>query len=166
MRMSNIVPWRRESLSLPLGLSDFDTSFTSLQRDINRLFENAFGRSGFEGGELAEKGVFSPNINLVENTAEYTLTAELPGMTEKDIEITVTKDKLEIKGEKKKEETKEEETYTYYESTYGMFHRVIPLGVAVDEEKIEARMVNGVLTVHLPKREITEKQAKKIAIQH
>ena len=90
------------------------------------------------------------------------ISAELPGLDEKDVEVLVNNDVLTIRGEKRSETQDKERRFT--ERHYGRFERVIPLPFAVEEDEAEASFNNGVLTVTLPKSAKTEEKAKRIAI--
>jgi HSP20 family molecular chaperone IbpA len=96
-----------------------------------------------------------PALNLSETKDEFTVTAELPGMTEKDINIEYLDGVLTIKGEKEHEEKKEEEDRKYYmwERRFGSFQRALPFPGGIAEGKIAAEFKDGILTVHLPKAE-------------
>lgn len=131
----------------------------SLRSEIDRLFEN-FDRnlfsphwlttSPFERLKDRKRGVL-PAIDVADEGGSYRVTAELPGMSEKDIEVTKHGDLLTIKGEKR--DTKEKKGKGYYlaERHFGSFERTMRLPGTVDEAKIDAKYANGVLTITLPK---------------
>ncbi len=128
-------------------------------------FENRLRR--FFGPELwpeimEEPFAWTPRIDLVDRDGELLLTAELPGMTLKDIEIDVVDDVLTLKGEKKNFEEREKGSLQIAERTYGMFERAFTLPRYVKADKIAAEFKNGVLTVHMPKAK--EAQGRKIEI--
>src|SRR5690606_23896164 len=106
---------------------------------------------------------FVPAMDIKEDQKSYTVTAELPGMEEKDIDITFKDGVLTIKGERKFEEKKEEENFVRIERSFGTFHRSISTASAVDQKKVKAQFKNGVLTVHLPKKE-DEAETHRISI--
>ncbi len=109
-------------------------------------------------------GLSMPAVDLVEKTKEYTITAELPGMSEKDLDLSVRGNLLTIKGEKKEErETKDKDRYVS-ERRYGSFQRSFRLPDGVDEEGIDADFKNGVLTIRLPKTREAQKAARKISV--
>jgi HSP20 family protein len=101
--------------------SDIDHPFHSLQREMNSLFDNFF--RGFDvaprGFAAGDAGVFSPSIDVKENEKEFIIKAELPGVEEKDIDVTVTNDSVTIKGEKKEEKEDKDKNYYYMERSYG-----------------------------------------------
>jgi HSP20 family protein len=94
---------------------------------------------------------FIPKINVAETDKELAVSAELPGMVEKDIEISVSDGTLTLKGEKKEEKEEKEKNYYRVERSTGYFHREIPLPCDVDADHADATFKNGVLTVKLPK---------------
>ncbi|HMK44912.1 MAG TPA: Hsp20/alpha crystallin family protein [Dissulfurispiraceae bacterium] len=132
--------------------------------EMNRLFDNFFRGFDIEpfGGRIAG---FSPKIDVVETDAEIKVAAELPGMEEKDIDVSLTKDALSIRGEKKVEKEDKGKDFYRMERSYGSFSRTIPLPVEVDADKVLADFKKGVLTVTLPKSAKAIKASKKIAVK-
>lgn len=108
---------------------------------------------------------FVPKVDVKEEEKEILVSAELPGMDQKDIDVTVTNDSVRISGEKKQEEEKEEKGYYRRETSYGSFERTIDLPAEVDESKAEAEFSKGVLTIRLPKSEEAQAKQKKIKIK-
>ena len=103
-----------------------------------------------------------PSIEAVETDKDVRVSAELPGMDEKDVEVLVDEDALTIRGEKKAETEDKERRFS--ERYYGRFERVIPLPLTVEQDKIEASFNNGVLTITLPKSAKAQEKAKRIPI--
>jgi HSP20 family protein len=147
-----------------------------LRAEMDRLFEEfqsimpipSVGRSGvLEPFRTVHRmfGALTPAVSLAEKDDRYELTAEIPGLDEKDVQITLRDDVLTIKGEKQEEA--EEKTHGYYfsERRFGAFQRSFQLTDDVDLEKIDARFKNGVLTVTLPKNPAAAKEEKKIPIK-
>ena len=108
---------------------------------------------------------FMPRIDVVDAEKEVKITAELPGMEEKDVEVTVEKDEVVLKGEKKIEEEEKKKDYYRMERRYGSFLRTVPLPCEIDREKAEAVFQKGVLTVRLPKAPAAVQAVKKIPIK-
>jgi HSP20 family protein len=108
---------------------------------------------------------FRPSIDVVDEGAYLTVNAELPGMTQKDVELSVHEGVLTLKGEKKVEETKEENGCYRTERSYGKFTRTIPLPTDVKTETAEATFDGGILKIRFPKVEPKQIEAKKIAIK-
>ncbi len=123
-----------------------------------------FGRSPFFGDE-EWRGQFAPSIDVKDKDKKIEITAELPGMDEKDIDLSLTKDALVLKGEKKEEREEKEDGYWHTERRYGSFQRVIPLPDAIDTEKAEATFKKGVLQISIPKTAEAATAGKKIDIK-
>ncbi|GIK40693.1 MAG: hypothetical protein BroJett011_45260 [Chloroflexota bacterium] len=109
-------------------------------------------------------GDFSPRVDVTENEKEVRITAELPGLEEKDIDVSLSNDVLTISGEKKAEREDKGDNYYRMERSYGSFHRSIPLPTEVDTDHCDATFKNGVLQITLPKVHLKE-SAKKITIK-
>jgi HSP20 family protein len=149
---------------------------TTLQREIDRLFED-FGRGSWRwpfGRALTElepmwSNVTSwstmPAVDVVEKDKAYEITAELPGIDEKNVELTVSGGMLSIKGEKSEEKEEKQKGYYLSERQYGSFQRSFALPEDVEADKIDASFKNGVLTVSLPKKAEAVKPEKKISIK-
>ena len=128
-------------------------TFTSLQREMDRLFEDFFRRGG----------LMRPSVDVVETDDTVVVKAELPGMEPKDVDISVSGDKLTIKGERKAEKEEKGKTFYRMERCYGSFCRTVELPASVEADKAKADYKNGVLEITLPKTE--QVKAKKIPIK-
>jgi HSP20 family protein len=137
--------------------------FLTLHREMNRLFDDVF-RSAPGAGDASSE-VIVPQINVSETDKELRVTADLPGVSEKDIDVTVDGDLLSIRAEKKVErkEEKEKENYYFVERAYGTFQRGLRLPFSVDPGQVQAQFENGVLTVTLPKPQ--DQPSRKVAVQ-
>jgi HSP20 family protein len=156
------IPWNRNTL--PARRGEEPSPFLTLHREMNRLFDEVF--RGFEMTPFATtsgfgRGLDWPNIEVSENEKELRVVAELPGLSEKDVELELAKGQLIIKGEKKTET--EDKDLMFSERYYGRFERRIPVD-EVDEGNIAASFNNGVLTVTLPKSPQAQEKVKRIAI--
>ncbi|HTF98983.1 MAG TPA: Hsp20/alpha crystallin family protein [Nitrospirota bacterium] len=136
-----------------------------MQREMNRVFDT-FNRTWGLGTFPEVTGSFMPRLDVTEDEKAFTITAELPGMSEKEIELSLSADTLTIRGEKK-EEAKEEQGKNYYysERSYGTFMRTIPLPSQIETDKVSASFKKGVLTVTLPKTASAVETAKKITVK-
>ncbi|APF36761.1 Hsp20/alpha crystallin family protein [Chelatococcus daeguensis] len=152
------------------------TPFDSLRREIDRLFDDLhvgswrmpFARAEFQSERpwLRESAfALTPAVDVVEREKEYEISAELPGLEQKDVEVRLANGTLIVRGEKR--ETKEEHDKDYYvsERRYGTFMRSFRVPDTVDTAGIEARFANGVLTVKLPKSAEARKNEKKIDVK-
>lgn len=153
-RGKSLIPWEDEN------------PFVSLRKQMDRVFDE-FWKDFPSLGLLGQtrQGAFSPRVDLTDTEHALKIAAEVPGMDEKDIDVTLTKDALTIKGEKKEE--KEEKTSDYYrtERSYGSFVRTIPLPAEVDPTKVQASLKKGVLMITLPKTSKAIQEAKKISVK-
>ncbi|MEM5773545.1 MAG: Hsp20/alpha crystallin family protein [Anaerolineaceae bacterium] len=125
------------------------------------FFDNPFGAmrsmEGFEG--------FAPNIDVYETDREIRMDVELPGMDEKDIDISLRNNILTISGKRENEETEKEKSYYRHERSFGSFRRSIQLPEEVDDQRIEASYSKGILKVVLPKHEQSVTTRRKIEIK-
>lgn len=131
-----------------------DDPFLSLHREMNRLFDDVLRGTGLPAGGSQGQGVgnfVNASMNVSETENEIRITAELPGVTEQDIDVSIDDDVLTIRGEKKFERTDNKENFHFVERSYGTFQRSLRLPFPVDPEQVQARFENGVLTVTLPK---------------
>jgi HSP20 family protein len=150
--------------------------FESLHREIDRLFEDfgrdlwrsPFGRSAFDvepfwRRELSVTG--APAVDIVEKADAFEITADLPGLDEKDIEVQLVNGNLTIKGEKKEEKEEKKQDYYLKERRFGSFQRSFGVPEDVDADKIAANFNKGVLTIKLPKKAEAQKPSKKIEVK-
>lgn len=165
MNMRDLIPWGRSEQTTPSRYRDEGDPFMTLHREMNRLFDDVF-----RGFDMAPFGSLSgagrtmgwPQVEVSETDKNLRISAELPGMDEKDVEVLMQDGVLTIRGEKKSEIEDKERAFS--ERTYGRFERRIPLGQDVDEDKVEAAFKNGVLTITVPKMAQAASQMKRIAI--
>lgn len=140
----------KQSAQMP----DIWSSFR-LFREMDRLLDRF--TSGFATAQYPSirfdttVGVPPPAMDITEDEASFKLTAELPGLTEKDVQVALSSDTITIKGEKRQEREQKEKNYHLSERSYGEFQRSFVLPGGVDRDKVSAAFVNGVLTVTLPK---------------
>jgi HSP20 family protein len=152
-----------EGKSLPARREEYGP-FSFFRQEMNKLFDNFL--HGFDVEPFEKRfGAFSPSVDITETDKEIKVSAELPGMDEKDIDVSLTKDALTIKGEKKEEKEEKKKDYYRMERSYGSFFRTIPLPVEIETEKVKAQFKKGVLTVTLPKTAKAIKETKKISVK-
>ncbi|HLS55270.1 MAG TPA: Hsp20/alpha crystallin family protein [Zeimonas sp.] len=150
--------------------------FESLRREVDRLFEDfgrdvwrpAFGRPLFDiepfmRRELPWGG--APAVDIVEKDDAWEVTAEVPGMEEKDIEVTIAGGALTIKGHKQQDKEEKKKGYHLRERRFGSFERRFPLPEGVDTDRSDATFRKGVLTVTLPKKPEARKPGKQIKVK-
>jgi len=137
-----------------------------MRRDMDRLFEEFFTphRRMFSWRRPLEAEAIVPNIDMFDRKTEIVIRVDLPGVEKDNIELTVTKDTLTIKGSIKQDETIKDEDYYARERSFGTFARTITLPQEVDSTKAKASYKNGVLEITLPKKEEAKPAEIKVEI--
>lgn len=162
MAMRDLIPWSRESGTTPSLWRESEWSpISSFRREMDRLFDDFFRTPPIS--RFAELGGMTanwPKVDVKDKDNELLVTAEVPGLTDKDVDLFVDNGLLMIRGEKKGE--REERGYS--ELFFGKFERQIPLPSSVDEKNCKADFHDGLLTIHLPKAREAEESRKKIPI--
>jgi HSP20 family protein len=134
---------------------------TSLQDQVNRLFEGSFTRDSSGQADLA---TWAPPVDIYETENELVVKADLPDLQYKDIDVRVADNTLTIRGERKFEKDVNEDNYLRIERSYGSFTRSFSLPNTVSSENIRAEYHNGVLTLHMAKREESKPKQIKISV--
>ena len=157
------LPFKREEKEIPVKMMNSPAGshvFEHMRREMDNLFDrfvsDPFGPPAWPTDLDRWYGDFSPprfapSIDIADEKQHIRVTVELPGMTDEDIEVMLRDDALVIRGEKKLEETHEDEGYYRTERSYGAFVRTVPLPVDIEADRVEAAFKKGVLTVRLPK---------------
>jgi len=149
-------------------VSRYRDPIAEMRSEMDRLFDTFLGRSFFgrpaPSGSAEPATTLAPNVDIRENDKEIIVEAELPGIEEKDIQVTVRDGVLSLKGEKKSERDEKKDTYHVIERSYGSFERSFALPDSADQDQIKADFNKGVLRVVVPKRAEAAKAEKKIPI--
>ncbi len=163
MSVKDIIPRRWGRQRVPSRYGE-EHPFGSLFEEAENLFDWLWHGFGIDiyGGRAKP---FSPRVDVKETDKEIKIVADIPGLDEKDINVTLKDDVLTIRGEKKEEKEDRSENYYKLERSYGSFTRSIPIPVEVETDKIEAKIKKGVLSVTLPKSPEALKKSKKIEIK-
>jgi HSP20 family protein len=166
MPIKDLLPsiWKKDEAS---AKRYEDHPVFSLQKEMDTIFDDFFKRFDlmpFER-EPARFGTFSPSVDVKDNSKDVTIKAELPGMDEKDIEVSLTDGAIIIKGEKKEEKEDKDKDFYRMERSYGSFSRTIPLPTGIDSQKANAVFKKGVLTITIPKTEEAKTKLKKIKVK-
>lgn len=140
-----------------------DNPFTALHREIDRVFTDFSRGFPFVGRTLTSR--LSPSMDVKDAGPALEVTLELPGMSDKDFEVTITENRLTVSGEKKAENKRQEDDYRVMERSYGKFLRSVSLPFEPDPNTVEANFEKGVLTLTLPKPPEQAKKVKKIAVK-
>lgn len=114
-------------------------------------------------------GAYIPRLDTTEQENEIKITAEVPGIDENNLDVTVTADSVTIKGDKKDEVTQsksDKSSLSIVERSYGSFERTVTLPCKVESDKAQATLKNGILTIIVPKSEVAQNQGKKLSIRH
>ena len=167
MAVTHLIP-RLRTRGTPVVHTEGEHPVARFHEEMNRMFEDFwrgwrdFDLSGFHSGRSTGFTGFFPHVEVSETDTELKVEAELPGLEEKDIELSLSNGELVIQGEKKSET--EDKTRRMSERVYGRFERRIALPVDVQEDHVSAKFKNGVLTVVLPKAAGATQQVKRIPI--
>lgn len=170
MMIHEMMPWKKDRRNVMVRPERSAYPLGTLQRRMNRMFDDFFGDFGdLTPGPLQalmQTGTgFSPRMDVTETEKEFVLTAELAGLDEKDVGLTLDDNVLTITGEKKVERDEDSEHCRLTERSYGTFSRSIGLPTDVEADNIDAVFKKGILTVRLPKTAPEESATRKIEIK-
>jgi len=165
------MPWswgglrqrREEEAPLPAFRSELEL----LHHNLDRLFDEIWQGNG-RGAPIVpawSAAGLSPRLDETEDDKAYHVAVELPGLTEKDVEVTLSDGQLCIRGEKKREKEEKGQDYYRKERVFGAFRRQLPIPGEIDESKIKATFKNGVLAIDLPKSAEAKKKVKQIEVR-
>ncbi len=151
-------------------------AWRSFRGEMDRLFDRFSGAFGMPSlrrmfdmePAFRQESTFSfaaPVVDVAEDDTAYKITAELPGLEPKDIELSITGDTLVLRGEKREEKEQKDKNYYMSERAYGSFQRSFALPDGIDRDKIAADLAKGVLTITLPKTAEAQKPAQKIEVK-
>ena len=166
----NLTTWRSPTKSL---LQNIDRTseiapFGTLQEEVNRLFDQFFQSWPVStiAPRYANELTFSPKMDVREDDKYINVTCDLPGMTDKEVEVTVAPGSLTIRGERKDEGSRKEGGYYICERSFGHFERTFALPNGMDTDKAHASFKNGCLTVQVPKTAEARKSVRKLDLNH
>jgi HSP20 family protein len=166
MDFKSLIPWREKSQT-PANQEDFFDPMVTFRREVDRMFDdflNGFGRSTLRSMANGWQGV-TPVIDVAETEKDMVITAELPGVSEREVEVTLAGDILTIKGEKKAEQEQKNGDATYVERRFGSFSRSLRLPFEVKDEKVDAKYDKGVLTIRVPKPAEIQNAVRRIEVK-
>lgn len=163
MAISDLIPWNNRSREMTTQRGNDVHPVLALHREMNRIFDDVF--RGFDrpsfGDFRASESLSWPKIDIDETETDIRVTAELPGLEEKDVSLEIANGMLLISGEKKSET--EDKVRRFSERYYGRFERRIPLE-GVEDDNASASFNNGVLTVTVPKSRESKEKVRRISI--
>jgi HSP20 family protein len=163
--MKELIPWKKNNDRLALRRREMGP-FGELRQEIDQIF-NGFLGDWTGRMDLFDRrvGSFMPEVDVAETNKEVRVTAELPGMEEKDLEVSLIDGALTIKGEKREEHEEEKGDYYRSERQYGAFERMISLPSEVDADKAKASFKKGVLKITLPKTKEAQSNRRVIPVE-
>ena len=168
MAITYLIPWNRNR-ALATRRQDVTDPFMMMRRDMDRVFGDFLYDWRWPDRTLnmldRQMGSFMPEIDVTETDKEFRITADLPGMDEKDLEVSFIDGGLSIKGEKREEHEEEKGDVYRAERRYGAFERMMPLSSDIDVNKAKATFKKGVLKITLPKTENARSNRKTIPIE-
>lgn len=164
MSIRDLIPWGSNKGN-EIAKREQDNPVFSLQRDVNRIFEDFWRRFDQSFGAWGPRDAGGPRADIAETDETLEVSIELPGLEQNEVDVSLTDSELIIKGEKKSERDENRKGYHLSERSYGSFYRTIPLPSGVDTDKVNAEFRNGVLTVTLPKTKEALSRVKKIAVK-
>jgi HSP20 family protein len=162
MTLRELNPFSKKSVPVK---RDYENPFALSHHGMDTLFDDFF--RGFEIDPFFGRHSvsFSPKVDITESDTEIRVSAELPGINEKDIDITLNHDSLTIKGEKKEEKEDKGKDYYRMERSYGSFCRSIPIPVEIETDKVKASYKKGILTIKIPKSPKSIEETRKITVK-
>ena len=168
MQIKDLLPWARREPAGAVGRARApdEHPMAEMQRQMNAVFENFWRGIDRPSGSMdLPLGDGVPRSDVVETEGGVEVSVELPGMEQRDVEVSLTGDSLTIKGEKRIETQEEKRGYYVSERSYGSVYRTIPLPPGVDADKAEATFKNGVLTVRLPQTAEAKEKVKRVEVK-
>jgi HSP20 family protein len=164
MNIGSLIPWR-EKPQIPVGRDDFYDPFAAFRREVDRVFDDVFNGLAPRALRPWNGGVVSPSIDVADEDNALVVTAELPGLDEKDFEVTLAGDVLTITGEKKSERNEKNGDAYYVERRFGSFSRSVRLPFKAGDEAVQATYDKGILTVRIPKPAEVQNAVRKIEVK-
>jgi HSP20 family protein len=165
MASRSLMPYSR---NMPISRWSEDADpFLQMRREMNRLFDDAFGGFGLPSvfGPALRQMPAAPKIDVSETDNEIQVTAEIPGIDQNDVELLLEDDRLIIRGEKKEEREDKDRNYHVRERVQGAFSRTLPLPFAPEPNQVKAQFKNGVMTITIPKPQEVKQQQHRIEVQ-
>jgi HSP20 family protein len=174
MDIKKLNPWNwfsreeDQSRNAPVrkGVPQAYSPLMQLHRDIDRMFDGIFPSVGWGRILDVDNDLLRPRVDVASTDKEYIITVEVPGVEEKDVKLELTHDgQLVVRGEKKQEKEQKEKNFHRVERSYGSFQRTFSLPEDANQENINASFKNGLLTITLQRKAISQTPAKRIEIK-
>ena len=165
MALKELIPWKKNNGELAVNREPAHP-FDQFRREMDQLFDGFLSEWPVRTSLLDRRlGSFVPQIDLAETDKEVRITAELPGLDKKEVEVTLTQGVLTIKGEKREEHEENKGDMHRSECRYGMFERSVQLPADIDADKAKASFKKGVLKVTLPKTADAQSSRRRIPVE-
>ncbi len=162
-----MLPVRRHETQAP-----YTDPFLQIRQEMDRIFDTALSGFGFpsmgfgrERTPMAQTDWLKPTLDIGASNKEYTISVELPGVDEKDVQLELINDTLKIKGEKKQQKEEKEKNYYRMERSYGSFQRTLSLPEDADQDGISAVYMNGIMEITIPRKVAPKTEVKQIEIK-
>jgi HSP20 family protein len=166
MALKELIPWKKNNNGELAVTREPAHPFDQFRREMDQLFEGFLSEWPARTSLLDRRlGTFVPHIDLAETDKEVRITAELPGLDEKEVEVTLTQGVLTIKGEKREEHEENKGDMHRSECRYGMFERSVQLPADIDADQAKASFKKGVLKVTLPKTAEAQSNRRRIPVE-
>lgn len=187
MNIKKLAPWNwfkkeeeQSGTSIPVQYRDAvaqhpqggtGNPIVQLHREIDGLFKNALRGLGvppFRSNffiPLTTEGLLKPQVDIGATDKEYSITVEVPGVSEKDVKVEISDNTMTIRGEKQQEKEEKEKGYYRIERSYGSFQRVLSLSEDADQDDVKVTFNKGVLTVKMPRRALPKSDVKQVEIR-
>ncbi|MBV9569597.1 MAG: Hsp20/alpha crystallin family protein [Hyphomicrobiales bacterium] len=150
MNLGSLLPWRKKSKP-PAAAADLIAPFEAFRHEVDRMFDGFFNAMAGHDAGLMSGWPDTPNVQVSETDEEIVVTAELPGLDEKELAVTMSGDLLTITGQKRAERERKDGKARHVERSMTSFSRSLRLPFVVQDEAVEAKFENGVLTICVPK---------------
>jgi HSP20 family protein len=150
--MFDILPWKRKK----------ENHTNELRRQFDTMYDRFFEPDFMPSASVFGKGKWGPKLDVSEGRKNIIVKAEIPGIDSKDLDISIDGLRLNIRGEKKQEQTEDEETYYRVERSHGYFNRTVELPAEVDPDKVDASYRKGILKIKLRKTKPSETKRIKV----
>jgi len=165
MKIKDLVPWRGSGRDIASRTAPIDP-MRALQLDVDRAFDHFWRAVPYPFAALGRlEETDTVRVDVVDDDKEVTVTAELPGMSDADVDVSISDGRLTIRGEKKSDREAEENGVLVRERIYGAVERTVPLPDGVDPDAAKATFRNGVLTIAIPKSEKFQANTKHVPVQ-
>lgn len=168
--LKSLIPWGQKT-NVPVHRSEDKEPFVHFRNEVDRLFDNffegfgSFGSNGLMSMRNGSSSMMMPAIDVEDGEKQMVITAEVPGVDEKDLDVTLNDDVLTIHGEKKHDHEEKNGERHYVERHYGSFSRSVRLPFAAGDSDVEAQFDKGVLTITIPKPADYQSKVKRIEVK-